>query len=310
MSREYTGERFLPDECQGEMAIEHYQRYQFARQLVKGKKVLDAACGEGYGSNLLTEEAASVTGLDLNEEAVKRASRKYANDRLAFYCGSIAALPFEDNSFDAVVSFETIEHVEEELQKKFLSEIQRVLKPEGILIMSTPNKAVYTDLVKGNNSFHIKEFYVQEFREFLGAYFENIEMFCQYPDVGYFISKENKKHAVPEQKGQTEEKSRYVIAVCSHEKILCEVRTDGLTFFDDRMYYDLNRYVHEKEQEILTMKTEAEAFEKQLEDDIRKQKEYIAKLENDICLLKEAYESLTEKLKHPLRHLTGKMKRK
>ena len=77
MSTEYTGERFLPDECQGEMAIEHYQRYQFARQLVKGKKVLDAACGEGYGSNLLSRTAACVCGLDLDQGAVDSARQKY-----------------------------------------------------------------------------------------------------------------------------------------------------------------------------------------------------------------------------------------
>ena len=76
MSGEYTGERFLPQECRGEMAAEHYQRYRLAAQLVKGKKVLDAACGEGYGSSLLAEEAEEVTGLDIDKEAVENANHK------------------------------------------------------------------------------------------------------------------------------------------------------------------------------------------------------------------------------------------
>lgn len=302
MSTEYTGERFLPDECQGEMAIEHYQRYQFARQLVKGKKVLDAACGEGYGSNLLSRTAACVCGLDLDQGAVDSARQKYESDRLSFFCGSIEKLPFEDHSFDAVISFETIEHVNEEIQKNFLSEIRRILKPDGILIMSTPNKAVYTDRVKGKNSFHIKEFYVEEFQDFLGGYFQNRKMYCQYPDVGYFISGENEACIIPEKAGKKQEESRYVIAVCSNEPVDCEINTKDLTFFDDSMYYDLNRYVHEKEQEILDMKADAEAFQKHLEEDIRQLKEHIGKLERENRMLKE--------VRHPLKCLGEKIKRK
>lgn len=302
MSTEYTGERFLPDECQGEMAIEHYQRYQFARQLVKGKKVLDAACGEGYGSNLLSRTAACVCGLDLDQGAVDSARQKYESDRLSFFCGSIEKLPFEDHSFDAVISFETIEHVNEEIQKNFLSEIRRILKPDGILIMSTPNKAVYTDRVKGKNSFHIKEFYVEEFQNFLDGYFQNRKMFCQYPDVGYFISGENEARIIPEKEGKKQEESRYVIAVCSNKPVDCEINTKDLTFFDDSMYYDLNRYVHEKEQEILDMKAEADAFQKHLEEDIRQLKEHIGKLERENRMLKE--------VRHPLKCLGEKIKRK
>lgn len=310
MSKEYTGERFLPNECRGEIAIEHYQRYQFAMQLIKDRNVLDAACGDGYGSSLLSESAASVMGMDLDENVVKSACQKYGNEKLSFYCGNIEKLPFADDTFDAVVSFETIEHVNSAVQKNFLCEISRVLKPDGILIMSTPNKRVYTDLVKGQNPFHEKEFYVDEFQDFLSDYFKKIEMFCQYPDVGYFISRENEPFGTYGKKGKSQEESRYIIAVCSNEEQKFEISTEKLTAFSDQMYYDLNRYAHEKEQEILKMKTEAEAFERQLEEGIREQKEYIAKLENDICVLKEAYGSLEEKVKHPWKLLTEKMKRK
>lgn len=296
MSKDYTGERFLPEECQGEIAMEHFQRYQFAKQLIKNKKVLDSACGEGYGSSLLAQEAGCVVGLDLDEEVIKKAGQKYGNEKLSFHAGSIEKLPFEDASFDAVVSYETIEHVPAEIQKNFLSEIRRVLKPGGMLIMSTPNKAVYTDRVKGQNPFHIKEFYVKEYREFLENYFPEIEMFCQYPDVGYFISRENETQNLYNKKEIHQEDSRYVIAVCSDQAQDIRVNTGELTMFTDEMYYELNRYAHEKEQEILQMKKEAERFQKQLEGEIRRQREYIRKLESILpirCL--RALRNLTRK---------------
>lgn len=306
----YTGERFLPEECRGEMAAEHYQRYQFAAQLVKGKTVLDAACGEGYGSSLLAETASRVTGLDIDKEAVEQANKKYGVEKLSYCSGSVEKLPFEDQSFDVIVSFETIEHVGEEIQKNFLSEICRVLKKDGVLIMSTPNKAVYTDLVEGQNPFHIKEFYVKEFQEFLGSRFANMEFYCQYPNLGYFISRENESIDIYNRKGKTQEESRYVIAVCSNTARRYEVDTRDLTIFEDQMYYELNRYAHEKEQQILEMKAEAEAFERQLEESIRQQKEYIEKLEDDLRLLKEPYKALLLHWRHPVKYLREKIKGK
>lgn len=307
MSSSYTGERFLPEECRGEMAVEHYQRYQFAKQLVKGKRVLDAACGEGYGSSLLAEAADHVTGLDIDGRAVESANQKYAKDNLEFKEGSIDKLPFEDHVFDMVVSYETIEHVDGKMQENFLNEIRRVLKKDGTLIMSTPNKAVYTDLVNGHNLYHIKEFYVNEYQEFLSGYFKNTEMFCQYPNLGYFITRENESVTVYNKKGRAQEECRYVIAICSDEEQTHKVNTDDLVFFEDQMYYDLNRYAHEKDQQILDMKAEAEAFQQQLEESIRVQKEYIRKLEDDLRLLKEPYKALLLNWKHPLRYLKKKM---
>lgn len=307
MRQDYTGERFLPDVCQGEIAIEHEQRYQFAKRLTKGKTVLDAACGEGYGSSLLAQDAEAVVGLDLDEETVRRAKQKYGNKKLDFRVGTIARLPFADGSFDAVVSFETIEHVGEETQKAFLHEIRRVLKKDGLMILSTPNRAVYTDLVKGQNPFHVKEFYAAEYREFLSGYFKETELFCQYPDLGYFIAPEGGSVCIPRGKGKRAEESRYLIAVCRDAEEGCGADPEGLAVFDDQMYYELNRAVHEKETQIRNLKEEAEAFQCQLEQGISEQKAYIAKLETDLSALRAAYEDLT---KHPLRSLIKKIRRK
>ena len=123
----FTGERFHPD-LAGDMWAEHWHRYHFVLPLVAGKKVLDVASGEGYGSALMSSVAATVAGLDVSPDAVAHASATYARrQNLSFAQGSCAKLPFDDDSFDAVVSFETIEHIVE--QNEFLDEIKRVLMP-------------------------------------------------------------------------------------------------------------------------------------------------------------------------------------
>ena len=202
----YTGERFLPTESNHEMNIEHYQRYRFALQLVKGKTILDAACGEGYGSYLLSQEATHVFGMDIDAVVVSEASKKYTASNLQYLVGNVSSLPFENGSFDCVVSFETLEHIDSDSQIKFLSEIKRILKPDGILIMSSPNKAVYTDLVQGKNKFHIKELYCNEFIELLKNYFQYFINYSQYPDTGYFICSPNETLTI-EYNGKAIEKS-------------------------------------------------------------------------------------------------------
>lgn len=282
----YTGERFLPDECRGEISIEHYQRYQFASLFARGKTILDAACGEGYGSSLLSRKAASVTGLDIDPAAIENAQQKYKQPGLSFLAGSIASLPFEDHSFDMAVSFETIEHVDIPTQEAFLTEIKRVLKPDGILIMSTPNKAVYTDLVCGANPFHIREFYVQEYANFLGKAFRNIRFFGQFPDLGYFIAGEGTRETVLHQ-GKTPEQCRYVIALCSDADPDAGFDATGLTIFDDSMYYSLNAAVHNLESAVLKTKAEAESFQSRQEQSIAELKNHASSLERIIDELKQ-----------------------
>jgi len=164
---EFTGERFTP-ECVREIWYEHYHRYAFAKRLVAGKDILDAACGEGYGSHMMVKKAKSVTGLDIDSNTIKHAQNRYKSDNLTYIEGSCSALPFESNSFDVVTSFETLEHLEH--QQQMLAEFNRVLKSDGILIISTPDKKYYSDATGFVNEFHVKELYKNEFKQLLNSY--------------------------------------------------------------------------------------------------------------------------------------------
>lgn len=191
---DFTGERFVPGIDNSQLKMEHFQRYLWARQLVTGKNVLDAACGEGYGSSILAQKAQSVIGLDIDKTSVDWARNKYAKqNNLMYLQGSIEKLPLEDNSVDVVVSFETIEHVDEEIQKKYLQEIKRVLRPNGFLVMSTPNKAVYSDKYNYKNEFHVKEFYKEEFLAFLKNEFANVLLYHQFFEVASIIADATKR---------------------------------------------------------------------------------------------------------------------
>ena len=154
---EFTGERFVPGVA-GEIVYEHVHRYAFARAFARGRRVLDAACGEGYGTALLATVAQSAVGVDIDAAAVQRA-RDACRDRgnARFVEGSVAALPLPDASVDLVVSFETIEHLAAADQPRMIAEFARVLAPGGTLLLSSPNRPEYSDVRSYRNPFHLHE---------------------------------------------------------------------------------------------------------------------------------------------------------
>lgn len=170
---EFTGERFTP-ECVREIWYEHMHRYAFAAELVKGLRVCDAACGEGYGTAILRASAADAQGVDIDGPSIEHARRRYGE---GFHQTSVTDLPFEDAAFDAMVSFETIEHLPE--QQQMLREFRRVLKPDGFLIISSPDKRYYSDANDYDNPHHVKELYREEFIDLLGQYFNCVRLYGQ-----------------------------------------------------------------------------------------------------------------------------------
>ena len=142
----FTGERYVPGLDWPDISYEHWHRYLYAAEFAAGKQVLDIACGEGYGSAVLAEVAARVVGVDIDPEIVEFAAHKYQRANLEFRPGPAHAIPVtETEAFDLVVSFETLEHMTEEHQRQFLTDVKRLLKPEGVLLLSTPNKLLYSD---------------------------------------------------------------------------------------------------------------------------------------------------------------------
>ena len=154
---EFTGERFVPG-TEGEIAHEHWHRYAFTRGLVAGKRVLDVACGEGYGSALLCEVAQSVVGIDIDQATIAHATEAYPDrPNLRFAEGSATALPLPPASVDAIVSFETVEHLDAADQKAMIADFARVLAPGGLVVLSSPNRPEYSDARSYTNPFHRRE---------------------------------------------------------------------------------------------------------------------------------------------------------
>lgn len=172
----WTGERYVP-QVRGDVALEHLHRYAMASELAKKKRVLDLACGEGYGSNMLAKTAATVIGVDIDEASIIHAQKKYQRGNLSFQQGRCENIPLPNHSVDIVVSFETIEHTDK--QEEMLAEIKRVLIPGGILIISSPDKREYSESPNHYNKFHVKELYAEEFYDLLARYFKYQKHFGQ-----------------------------------------------------------------------------------------------------------------------------------
>jgi len=187
---EFTGERFTP-ECEREIWYEHYHRYAFAKRLVANKHVLDVASGEGYGSHILSKFAQSVVGVDIDKTSVQHASKKYKKDNLQYIESSCLDMPIESGSIDVVISFETLEHLAE--QKEMLAEFNRVLKADGLLLISTPDKSHYSDATGFNNEYHVKELYKHEFKSLLDSHWNQQTWYAQSLSFHSIMQKMNQK---------------------------------------------------------------------------------------------------------------------
>lgn len=187
MNKKETGER-LEFYNFSDVTVEHLHRYAIANDFVKNKIVLDIASGEGYGSYILSKNALEVIGVDIDKETVLDAQKKYLSDNLTFKIGSADNIPVDSDSIDIVVSFETIEHHDK--HEEMLLEIKRILKPDGILIMSSPDKKYYSDLTGQKNPFHVKELYFDEFKSLVNSHFCFANFFFQSSfNLSSFIGK-------------------------------------------------------------------------------------------------------------------------
>lgn len=159
------------------LRYQHVARYEWACTFVANSRVIDAACGTGYGSQMLARAgAASVLGIDVDEATVESANHGLASDRLSFATADAVQLPLDDASADLYTSFETIEHVEHD--EAFVAEAARVVRPGGRFLCSTPNRAITnpgtTIADQPFNCFHTREYMREELDALLQRHFHKV----------------------------------------------------------------------------------------------------------------------------------------
>jgi ubiquinone/menaquinone biosynthesis C-methylase UbiE len=193
---------------------EHLVRYKLAAKLAAGKTVLDIACGSGYGSKILSEAgAAKVIAVDINKEAVAEAEKRYGAEDLLFKSGNAEKIEEADETFDLAVSFETIEHLPD--AEKYLAEISRVLKKEGMALISTPNKDVFGQ----KNPYHLHEFTGKEFEDTLKKYFANVLILEQANGLASVIKAPDAADKKAELSFSNFGAPLYFIAICSQAEL-------------------------------------------------------------------------------------------
>jgi SAM-dependent methyltransferase len=263
----FTGER-LTTAIGGQVQIEHYHRYLFARSFVSGLDALDVASGEGYGSALLAQVARSVVGVEYSEPTVRGAVGNFPRSNLRFVRADARMLPLVDACVDAVVSFETIEHFDR--QDEFLREVRRVLRPDGMFIVSTPDRDVYSPAGSAVNPFHVHELTRLEFDSLLHRTFRHVLMTHQRALIGSALLGEGGSNTPPQvfdRRGETHfeacvglPRAPYVIAVASDRELpplppsLYIDRGDVGT--DQMRVVELTGQLHATQAELLQTQTE------------------------------------------------------
>ncbi|MGH3538220.1 MAG: class I SAM-dependent methyltransferase, partial [Pseudonocardiaceae bacterium] len=185
---EWTGERCVPWTDDLQVIYEHYHRYELAARFTAGARVLDLACGEGFGAALLAAGARDVVGVDIDPQTVEHACANYSGDKLQFRLGSMIdpELLAGADRFDVITCFEALEHVEE--QDTLIAVVRRLLAPGGLFLTSTPDVTVYSHEHGNDNPFHVRELAEPEFRALLGRSFGHVAVLRQNVAVGSMIS--------------------------------------------------------------------------------------------------------------------------
>jgi ubiquinone/menaquinone biosynthesis C-methylase UbiE len=175
-----TTERLIPENFGSKEEYLLYLRHLYAyktaaEKILKNSFVLEVGSGEGYGTRMLSENFLNITGLDVDKNAIEHAQKKYGSENCVFKLYDGHRIPFEENTFDAVVSFQVIEHIRDD--KNYISEIYRVLKSDGVFIVTTPNKTLR--LKPGQkpwNKFHVREYYPGELETVLKSKFSDVKV--------------------------------------------------------------------------------------------------------------------------------------
>ncbi|MCB1581992.1 MAG: class I SAM-dependent methyltransferase [Marinicella sp.] len=262
---------------------EHWHRYHWISTFVNDLKVADLACGEGYGSALLAQHAKEVTGVDFNAETIQKATDKYQTFKnLKYIQSDVLSAPMQDHAVDMVVSFETLEHLT--THHTLLKEFKRLMKPNGLLVISTPDKTVYSGS-EGHNEFHLKELTHQEFTNLIDSHFKHALFFGQQLQTGSVLAPLTNQPTLSatslyvEQHDEfitnyNQQSPTYLIAVASDSfEALLPFKSTGISHFNDSHNKLFNHY----EQQIKRL-LEADLQLKKLETQIEIQNQVINQL--------------------------------
>jgi SAM-dependent methyltransferase len=181
MNLEPTGERMILEHYRSSpqdyvIYLLHLATYRFAEDFARGKRVLDYGCGSGYGSAQIAEVAREVTAVDVAEDAIHYARERFQRSNLRFQAIDPGApLPFDDASFDTVLSFQVFEHVAD--SDRYLAEIRRVLAPGGKLVLVTPDRSTrLLPLQRPWNRWHLHEYGRIELDQCVRKHFPHVEV--------------------------------------------------------------------------------------------------------------------------------------
>ncbi|MER3433452.1 MAG: hypothetical protein C4288_08475 [Leptolyngbya sp. ERB_1_1] len=324
---EFTGERFVP-QLDGEIKYEHLHRYALTLDFVAGRSVLDIASGEGYGSALLAKRAANVIGVDIDPDSIAHAQSQYCDvPNLKFLVGSCSEIPVADASIDVIVSFETIEHHDQ--HEEMMQEFKRILKLDGCLIISSPNRLVYSDEYQRSNPFHVKELYYEEFADLMKRYFQQVQIYGQQLAVGSWVISLGTPHekAVKAYSGDISNLSNnlsafpspvYFVAVCSDltdtlgtvESVYIDTPDDLLrqlydarnlkqleVFQAQQDYYQLQNEFHQAQNKFHQTQNELHQAQNQVRELIQSEQDYKNKLQYSEELVKAMESSKFWKLR-------------
>ncbi len=277
---EFTGERLVPGQVENDLYNEHFSRYQFCSPLIRGMRCLDAGCGLGYGTAVLAESAASVVGVDNDAPTIAEATRLYGRENLHFTVADVQDLPWGPAEFDCAVSFEVIEHLAD--PAALVDALRRITKPEGLVILSTPNREAYkvSRGDAGPNPFHQHEFALDEFRRLLQARFQHVRIFAQNhtPAITFLQGHARPHYTVlsPADQGPANvDTAQFFLAVCSQAP---------LPELTDAVYVaDSGNVLFEREAHIQLLNSELSLKTSWLED-----------AQKDLADLHTAHQSLKE----------------
>jgi SAM-dependent methyltransferase len=314
---EFTGERVIPGQVNDDLWSEHVARYAFARRYADGKRVLDAGCGTGYGSAELAQSADEVTGVDIAADAIEYARQNYPLPGLRFLESSCTAVPFPPESFDLIVAFEVIEHLGD--YRAFLAECARLLTPEGLFIVSSPNKRYYaeTRAASGPNPYHEHEFEAGEFVRELELAFPNVrlllqnrvESFAFHPAAGFWPAE-----ARIDGGGGTAQDAHFFLALCSRVQ-LPEAKSFVYVPKAANMLRERELHVEALERQLAEVKADRQAllelfrhqthaleesnqWAQQLDTDLKAARDRIAALQNEAAGLAAAYQAHLARMEH------------